>query len=117
MQQEDSQATVPHDTEETEEPVLVEAQEFSEDDETFGQVEEDNHSDFDYYEEVEDQEEEDDFEEEDDEMSLTRIGLHDLNTLRHLYRFSLMNTAGRKILLLITHSLFSPTVRKISTLQ
>jgi hypothetical protein len=98
MQQEESKVTVPHDTEESEEPVLVEAQEFSEDDETFAQgVDEENHSDFDYDEEEEDQKDEDEFEEEEDEMSLTRIGLHDLNTLSHLYRFGLLNAASCKI--------------------
>ena len=32
----------------------------------------------------------DEFEEEDDDMSLTKVHLHDLSTLRHLYRFGLL---------------------------
>ena len=95
MHQSLSSSTGPHDSDETEEPVLVEAQEFSEDDENFAkEVEEDDRLDIDYDdEEEEDEEEEDDFEDDDDEgMSLVRVGLHDLNTLRHLYRFGLLAT-------------------------
>lgn len=89
MHQSLSSSIVPLDFDETEEPVLVEAQEFSDDEENFAQVEEDDHLDFDYDDE---EEEEDDFEDDDDEMSLLRVGLHDLNTLRHLYRFGLLQT-------------------------
>jgi hypothetical protein len=32
----------------------------------------------------------DEFEDEDDDMSLTRVHLHDISTLRHLYRFGLL---------------------------
>ena len=35
-----------------------------------------------------------DDEDEEDEMSMRRVGLHDLNTLAHLYRFGLLNTAN-----------------------
>src|ERR1700694_2926429 len=61
------------------EAVLVDAEDFSDDDDTF----EDGIS----YDE-------DEFEDDEDDMSLTRIGLHDLNTLRHLYRFGLLSTRG-----------------------
>src|SRR5262245_58045714 len=37
------------------------------------------------------------FEDEEDEMSMTKVGLHDLNTLRHLYRFGLVRAVGRII--------------------
>jgi hypothetical protein len=37
-----------------------------------------------------------DDDEEGDEMNIGRIGLHDLNTLTHLYRFGLLNTANSK---------------------
>jgi len=72
----------------------VEAQEFSEDDENFArEVEEDDRLNFDYDDEEEKENEEDDFEDDDDdEMSLVRVGLHDINTLRHLYRFGLLAT-------------------------
>jgi hypothetical protein len=94
MHQSLSSSTGAHDSDGTEEPVLVEAQEFSDDDESFAkEVEEDDRLDIDYDEEEEDEEEEDDFEDDDDEgMSLVRVGLHDLNTLRHLYRFGLLAT-------------------------
>ena len=98
MQQSLSSSTGPQDSDETEEPVLVEAQEFSDDDENFArEVEEDDRLDIDYDEEEEEEEEEDDFEDDDDEdMSLVRVGLHDLNTLRHLYRFGLLATHNSK---------------------
>jgi hypothetical protein len=85
----------PHDFEETEEPVLVEAQEFSEDDENFAQAVEgeDDHLDFDYDEDEEEQDEDEEFES-DEEMKVLRVGLHDLNTLRHLFRFGLLKTSG-----------------------
>ena len=83
MHQELSSASLSQDSDETEEPVLVEPQELSEDDENFA-ADEDDRADFD--------EEEDEFEEEQDDMSLFRTGLHDLNTLTHLYRFGLLST-------------------------
>lgn len=100
MHQDPSSSTGLQEPDETEEPVLVEAQEFSDDDENFAHVEaEDDHFDFEYDEDDEEEEEkreqndfEDDFEDDDDEMSLVRFGLHDLNTLRHLYRFGLLQT-------------------------
>jgi hypothetical protein len=76
MSQDLPSTTGSHDLDDTE-VVLVEANEFS-DDETF-----ENAS---YYDE-------DEFEDEEDDMSLTRIGLHDLHTLRHLYRFGLLDTS------------------------
>lgn len=79
----------PHDTDDTEEAVLVEVQEFSEDDENFV-PDEDSYSDFAY--EDEEPEEEDDFEDDEEEMSIARVRLHDLNTLSHLYRFGLLST-------------------------
>jgi hypothetical protein len=90
------------DTEETEEPVLVEALEFSADEEeeyeyeydNFAQLHEEDHLDFLY----------DDFEDDDDEMSLVRVGLHDLNTLRHLYRFGILQTKNRPLPLLASHA-------------
>jgi hypothetical protein len=57
------------------EAVLVEAQDFSEDDTFDFESENDN----------------DEFEDDEDDMSLVRIRLHDLNTLRHLYRFGLLS--------------------------
>lgn len=99
MHQSLSSSTGPHESDETEEPVLVEVQEFSEDDENFTrEVEEDDRLNIDYDDEVEeDEDQEDDFEEDDDEeMSLVRVGLHDLNTLRHSYRFGLLPTRNSK---------------------
>jgi hypothetical protein len=61
------------------EGVLVDAQDFSDDD-TFEDG--DDHS-------------QDEFEDDEDDMSLTRIGLHDINTLRQLYRFGLLSTRGQ----------------------
>ena len=95
MHQNLSSSTCPHDSDETEEPVLVEVQEFSEDDENFArEVEEDDHLDCDYDDEEEKVDKEEEFEDDDDddEMSLVRVGLHDINTLRHLYRFGLLAT-------------------------
>ena len=72
------------------EVVLVEAQEFSEDEEFL--KEEDDPSDFTF--------DEDDcriyesFEDDEDDI-MTTIGPRNLNTLRHLYRFGLLNTARR----------------------
>jgi len=37
----------------------------------------------------------DEFEDAEEEMSLNRVGLHDLNTLRHLYRFGLIKVTER----------------------
>jgi hypothetical protein len=62
----------PHDSDT--EGVLVEEQDFKED--------EDFCDDEDY--------DSDEFEDEDDDMSLTKVHLHDLSTLRHLYRFGLL---------------------------
>lgn len=111
-----------HDLDDIEEPVLVEAQEFSEDDENFAQVEDDDHCDFDYDDDEEDQEDqeqdEDTFEDDDDEMSLVRIGLHDLNTLRHLYRFGLLQTQNSRISLSIHNILISSSyLWEISSFQ
>lgn len=61
------------------EGVLVDAKDFSDDD-TF---------------EYGDDYSQDEFEDDEDDMSLTRIGLHDINTLRQLYRFGLLNTTGQ----------------------
>lgn len=91
MHQDLSATSVSHGSDETEEPVLVEAQEFSEDEENFAPDEEDEetHSDFDY-----DEDEEDDieFEDDEDEDDMWSKGLHDINTLPHLYRFGLLKT-------------------------
>jgi hypothetical protein len=101
MHQDLSATTISHGSDETEEPVLVEAQEFSEDEENFADEEdEENHSDFDYDEnEEEEQEEQDDieFEDDEDEDDMLSKGLHDINTLRHLYRFGLLETEQSKI--------------------
>jgi hypothetical protein len=70
------------------EAVLVEAQGFSEDEEI---LKEDALSDFTF----DDYEEENESFEDDDDM-LNTVRLHDLNTLRHLYRFGLVKTAGRE---------------------
>jgi hypothetical protein len=70
--------------------VLVEAPGFSEDEEIL--KEEDDRSDFSF--------DEDDcriyesFEDDEDDIMKT-LALHDLNTLSHLYRFGLSNTARR----------------------
>ena len=89
------------DTDEIEEPVLVEAQEFSADEDedeyeydTFAQLHKENDLDFLY----------DDFEDDDDEMSLVQVGLHDLNTLRHLYRFGILETKNRQFPWLGSHA-------------
>jgi hypothetical protein len=97
MHEDLSATTISHGSDETEEPVLVEAQEFSEDEETFAPDEEgeENHSDFEYDEEEEEEEEEEEdieFEDDEDEDDMLLKGLHDINTLRHLYRFGLLET-------------------------
>jgi len=95
MHQDLSATTISHGSDETEEPVLVEAQEFSEDEENFAPDEEDeeNHSDFEYDEE---DEEDIEFEDDDDDDDMLSKGLHDINTLRHLYRFGLLQTEQSK---------------------
>jgi hypothetical protein len=97
MHQDLSATTISHGSDETEEPVLVEAQEFSEDEENFAdEDDEENHSDFDYDENGEEEEEEEEedieFEDDDDDDDMLSKGLHDINTLRHLYRFGLLQT-------------------------
>lgn len=72
------------------EAVLVEAQGFSEDEEI---LKEEDQSDFTFDDEYEKDEES--FEDYEDDM-LNTICLHDLNTLRHLYRFGLVRTARRE---------------------
>jgi len=95
MHQDLSATIISHGSDETEEPVFVEAQEFSEDEENFApdEEEEENHSDFDY---DEDEEEEEDIEfedDDDDEYDMRGVKkLHDINTLPHLYRFGLLQT-------------------------
>jgi hypothetical protein len=76
----------PNDTE----VVLVEAPGFSEDEEFL--KEEDDPSDFTF--------DEDDFRiyesfEDDEDDIMNTVRLHDLNTLRHMYRFGLLSTARR----------------------
>lgn len=95
-------SAAPPDPDEPDEPVLVEAHDFSEDDDNFGQDAAEEEDDFAYEDEDEqedgaddDEEEEDEgadeFESDGEEMSLARVGLHDLNTLQHFYRFGLIN--------------------------
>ena len=87
------------DSDEADEPILVEAHDFSEDDDSFGPAEGEEQEDFsyeDYENEFDENEDEDEFESDGEEMSLARVGLHDLNTLRHLYRFGLVNAFGGK---------------------
>lgn len=85
------------DSEETE-GVLVETQPFSDDDENLVHHQEAEEQDFEYDDEEEAQEEEETFEDDDEEMQLTRVGLHDLSTLRNLYRFGLLNTQRSSVL-------------------
>ena len=90
--------TGPLDSEETE-GVLVEAHESSDDEIIIenSDNEYNSHEQFDFGSEDEYYEYgfEDD-EDEEDEMSIHRVGLHDLNTLTHLYRFGFLHTANRK---------------------
>jgi len=78
--------TGPHDSDELE-GVLVEAQDSTSDDEI---VVEDNSEEWGFEDDEDNAFYWHDFEpdEEEDEM---RVGLHDLNTLTHLYRFGLLN--------------------------
>ena len=102
MHQDLSATTVSHCSDETEEPVLVEAQEFSEDEENFAPYEdEENHSDFG----CDDEEDEGDirFEDDEDEEDMLSKGLHDINTLRHLYRFGLIQTDHGNLTELTSH--------------
>jgi|SRR5579859_3492320 hypothetical protein len=96
----DSTSTNPKPTDPVDDPeaVFVDPPAFSEDDETFEAEDEPSDCAYD-----EDEEEQEDFVDEEDEMSLTRIGLHDLNTLRHLYRFGLLNV-NRSMLTLSSQS-------------
>jgi len=91
-----SSNAVHHDPDEADEPILVEAQDFSDDDDdNFGPAEVEDQDDFAY--EDDENEDEDEFESDGEEMmSLARVGLHDLNTLRHLYRFGLVNAFACK---------------------
>jgi len=86
-------------SDEAEEAVLVEPQEFSEDDENLVDAEVDEDPQVVAYDddEEEDQEFEDD-EEDDDDMSVGKVGLHNINTLRQLYRLRLINPPGICIL-------------------
>lgn len=84
---------------------LIDAQEFSGEDEVI--LERDDQSDY-------DEEEEETFEEDDDDMSMTRIGLHDLNTLRHLYRFGLLKASNGtscsfNVLIKVSRSQYPPS--------
>jgi hypothetical protein len=74
------------------EVVLVEAQGFSEDEEIL--KEEDDPSDFTFDDDDDDDRIYESFEDDEDDIMNT-VGLHDLNTLRHFYRFGLLNTAKR----------------------
>jgi hypothetical protein len=76
------------------EVVLVEAQGFSEDEEIL--KEEDDPSDFTFDDDDDDDDDRiyESFEDDEDDIMNT-VGLHDLNTLRHFYRFGLLNTARR----------------------
>jgi len=65
---------------------LIDAQESSDEFEDEVLLEGDDRSDY-------GDEQEETFEEDDDDMSMMRIGLHDLNTLRHLYRFGLLKAS------------------------
>jgi hypothetical protein len=91
-----SSSAAPPEPDEPDEPVLVEAHDFSEDDDNFGE-EEAAEDDFAYEDEDEQEDEDeedegaDEFESDGEEMSLARVGLHDLNTLQHFYRFGLIN--------------------------
>ena len=94
-----SSSAVHRDSDEADEAILVEAHDFSEDDDTFGTTEGEEQDDFAYEDdekEYVEKEEDDEFESDVEEMSLARVGLHDLNTLRHLYRFGLVNAFGGK---------------------
>jgi hypothetical protein len=94
-------SAAPPDPDEPDEPVLVEAHDFSEDDDNFGNEEAaDEDEDFAYEDEDEQEDEHeedeedggaDEFESDGEEMSLARVCLHDLNTLQHFYRFGLIN--------------------------
>ena len=94
MQHDLSSSAGNHDSDDPEEVVLVEAHRFSDDEgeEIFAQDEEEDRLDFVYKEEGREEGGEGDFEDDEDEMGLTRFRLHDLNTLRHLYRFGILNT-------------------------
>jgi hypothetical protein len=43
-----------------------------------------------------------DSDDDDDDMNVGKVGLHDVNTLTHLYRFGLLNTAHSKTDLEVT---------------
>ena len=91
MRSEEQSAGASHTSDETEEPVLVEAHQFSDDDETFG-LESEVHEDFGLVEREEPDDDDDKFEEDTDIMSVT---LHEVNTLRHLYRLGLLRQHKR----------------------
>jgi len=84
-------------SDEPEEPVLVESQEFSEDDENLVDAEVDEEPQVVAYDD--DDEEEEDFEEdEEDEDVMSVVGVHQINTLRQLYRLRLLSTPGTSLL-------------------
>lgn len=97
MQEELSSSTHtgPPDSEETE-GVLVDAHESSDDEiiiEDNDDGDDKEQLDFGSDDECWEHNFEDD-EDDEDEMNMVRVGLHDLNTLTHLYRFGLLNTAN-----------------------
>jgi len=72
-----------------EEAEFVDVPDLKEEDPELIDVNEDDQSDFEACER-EPPVEEETFEDEEDEMSMTKVRLHDLNTLKHLYRFGLI---------------------------
>jgi hypothetical protein len=96
--------TGPLDSEEAE-GVLVEAQDSSDDEVNI--LDDNDEGDDDHQQLGFGEDDDDDYfysggfeddDEEGDEMNIGRVGLHDLNTLTHLYRFGLLNTANSKSL-------------------